>query len=222
MLRRSTAIHWIATHMARIRLPFNLLGCLLGGLVTEKLIVPASSRATASLLAYLCARDEGGFYCSTIPFATRLTNLVVRACAYAFVAAHYSALNLKNVLSGVGVGGLVVGWALNKVLQDAVSGALIVATQPFRVGDFITLRTDSMNFDGRVDRITLSHIVLAEGSGPGDDDGGGGWGGVGGDGGGGCGCGWYHGAGAESRGTKSGYPYQSSPRTHLEPGQRQR
>ena len=97
--------------------------CILGGLVTEKLIVPASSNATASVLAYLCSRDEGGFYCSTIPFATRLTNLVVRACAYAVLAANNMGIDVKSVLSGVGVGGLVVGWALNKVLQDAVSGA---------------------------------------------------------------------------------------------------
>ena len=179
----------VSKHMSA---PLRRVGvCLLGLVVTEKVLVPLSSHLTARLLAALCARErelrydgtlttattafEGGYYCSTIPFARRLVSLALRSIVYAMMLGRQLGIDVQRVLSGVGVGGLMVGWALQKVLQDAVSGALIVATQqPFRVGDVVTIRNDGQNFSGKVDRLTLSHTVLSDGAGPGDDVGGGG------------------------------------------------
>ena len=77
-------------------------------------------------------------------------------------------MDVKAVLSGVSFGGLVLGWALKQVLSEAISGALIVTTQPFKVGQRVCIRTQMMNFEGTVARLTLNHTVLVKGEGPGD------------------------------------------------------
>ena len=150
---------------------------LAGAVLTETVLVRLVSRLTEQLLASLCAShslhgdqgDSTGFFCSTIPFARSLSALAVRGAAYATLAATQLGLDVKSVLSGVGIGGLVVGWALKQVIAEAVSGVMILVARPFSVGDRIIIRTGMMNFEGTVRGLTLHHTILSAGRGPGDD-----------------------------------------------------
>ena len=147
---------------------------LLGVGVTEKALVYLNQHLIQKCLAYLCQRhraldEDGGFYCSAIPFAKSLSTLTTRVVCYSMLVGRYMNIDVKSVLSGVGVYGLVIGWALNQVLKEAVSGALIVTNQPVQVGQKIIVRTQMMNFEGVVDAITLQHTVLTSGKGPGDE-----------------------------------------------------
>jgi small-conductance mechanosensitive channel len=153
----------------------NLLYLIAGVTLTERTIKPLTASLTKKFLSYLCQRnraldDDGGFYCSTIPFATSLSSLTTRVICYSLLIGRYLHIDIKSILSGVGVYGLVLGWALNQVLKEAVSGALIVGAQPFYVGQRIIVRTQMMNFEGTVDAITLQHTVLICGKGPGDQE----------------------------------------------------
>jgi small conductance mechanosensitive channel len=58
---------------------------------------------------------------------------------------------VTSLLTGVGILGLTLGFALQDVAANLVAGILIEARHPFRVGDVI----ETTDFCGRVDRITL-------------------------------------------------------------------
>ena len=78
----------------------SLSNVLLGTLATEYLLIKGSRALTSKILAALCAHErqkhhdeeaegkqngkhDSGYYCSTIPFAKRLTSLITRAFCYA-------------------------------------------------------------------------------------------------------------------------------------------
>jgi small-conductance mechanosensitive channel len=58
---------------------------------------------------------------------------------------------VTSLMTGIGILGLTVGFALQDVASNMIAGLLIHLRQPFRVGDVI----DTNEFAGRVDRITL-------------------------------------------------------------------
>ena len=145
-----------------------------GVTIVERAVTPAVKRFVSDFLSFLCQRNklahdkDGGFYCSSLPFFRSLSLMTSRVVCYSLLLGRYGNIDIRSVLSGVGVYGILVGWALNKVFKEAISGALIVATQPLRVGEHIIVRTQMMNFEGIVDAITLQHTVLTNGAGPGD------------------------------------------------------
>jgi small-conductance mechanosensitive channel len=65
---------------------------------------------------------------------------------------------VTSLLTGVGILGLTLGFALQDVTANLVAGVLIEARQPFRVGDVI----ETNEFCGRVDRITLRSTEMTK------------------------------------------------------------
>jgi len=51
-------------------------------------------------------------------------------------------VDMTPILASLGVGSLAIGLALQKALEDFLSGLLIAADQPIRVGDFIEISGD--------------------------------------------------------------------------------
>ena len=51
-------------------------------------------------------------------------------------------VDMTPILASLGVGSLAIGLALQKALEDFLSGLLIAADQPIRVGDFIEVSGD--------------------------------------------------------------------------------
>jgi small-conductance mechanosensitive channel len=66
-----------------------------------------------------------------------------------------------GILASSAVVGLVLGFAAQKVLANPLAGLLLAITQPFRIGDSITLEGET----GRVDDLTLSYTFLDTGDG---------------------------------------------------------
>lgn len=66
-----------------------------------------------------------------------------------------------GILASSAVLGLVVGFAARQTLANLVAGILIAVTQPFRVGDTVTIEEDT----GRVDDLTLSYTFIDPGDG---------------------------------------------------------
>jgi len=68
--------------------------------------------------------------------------------------------NLRKIgtglLTGVGVGGIIIGFAAQKSLGNFLAGFQIAFTQPLRIDDVLVVEGEW----GRVEEITLSYVVL--------------------------------------------------------------
>jgi hypothetical protein len=60
------------------------------------------------------------------------------------------------LLTGVGVGGIILGFAAQKSLGNFLAGFQIAFTQPLRIDDVLVVEGEW----GRVEEITLSYVVL--------------------------------------------------------------
>ena len=84
-------------------------------------------------------------------------NLIKQVAYYAvwllgiFLAADALGFEPATVAAGLGLGSLVLGFALKDVLSNFVSGLLILFTRPFRIGDQIVIDET----EGTVERILL-------------------------------------------------------------------
>ncbi|HTK20037.1 MAG TPA: mechanosensitive ion channel domain-containing protein [Mucilaginibacter sp.] len=62
-----------------------------------------------------------------------------------------------GLLTGVGVGGIIIGFAAQKSLGNFLAGMQIAFTQPIRIDDVLVVEGEW----GRVEDITLTYVVLA-------------------------------------------------------------
>lgn len=69
--------------------------------------------------------------------------------------------NLRKIgtglLTGVGVGGIIIGFAAQKSLGNLLAGFQIAFTQPLRIDDVLVVEGEW----GRVEEITLTYVVLS-------------------------------------------------------------
>ena len=61
-----------------------------------------------------------------------------------------------GLLTGVGVGGIIIGFAAQKSLSNLLAGFQIAFTQPLRIDDVLVVEGEW----GRVEEITLTYVVL--------------------------------------------------------------
>jgi small conductance mechanosensitive channel len=73
----------------------------------------------------------------------------------------YSIPELKTIglslFAGAGIIAIIIGFASQAAFANIISGSFIVASKPFRVGDFIKINEE---FIGTVEDITLRHTVI--------------------------------------------------------------
>ena len=81
--------------------------------------------------------------------------LILTACAILL-----SFNNLRKIgmgfLTGVGVGGIIIGFAAQKSLGNLLAGFQLAFTQPLRIDDVLVVEGEW----GRVEEITLTYVVL--------------------------------------------------------------
>jgi small-conductance mechanosensitive channel len=61
-----------------------------------------------------------------------------------------------GLLTGVGIGGIIIGFAAQKSLGNLLAGFQIAFTQPIRIDDVLVVEGEW----GRVEDITLTYVVL--------------------------------------------------------------
>jgi small-conductance mechanosensitive channel len=61
-----------------------------------------------------------------------------------------------GLLTGVGIGGIIIGFAAQKSLGNLLAGFQIAFTQPLRIDDALVVEGEF----GRVEEITLTYVVL--------------------------------------------------------------
>ncbi len=103
--------------------------------------------------------------------AAHLVRMAVTGSGYLLVA--FTALVLLRVpigqllLSGA-VTGVILGIAAQQSLGNAFAGVILMLSAPFRVGDYITLRSGALGgqYDGFVSDISLTYTTLETDEGP--------------------------------------------------------
>jgi small-conductance mechanosensitive channel/CRP-like cAMP-binding protein len=98
-------------------------------------VVPA---ALSVLDLVLAARDTPGTTWSRFPrLLFQLARVAVLAGVAAFVLSGVWGVDLRGVLTALGVGSLVMALALQDTLSNLVSGLLLVFDRPFEIGDWV-------------------------------------------------------------------------------------
>src|SRR3989344_1381305 len=65
-------------------------------------------------------------------------------------------INVSGLLAGLGIMGIIVGFALQDTLGNLASGIFILFNKPFRVGDTVNIA----NFIGRVEKIGIASCEM--------------------------------------------------------------
>ena len=93
-----------------------------------------------------------------LQFIRRLAISMILILTVCFILLSFN--NLRKIgtglLTGVGVGGIIIGFAAQKSLGNFLAGFQIAFTQPIRIDDVLVVEGEW----GRVEEITLTYVVL--------------------------------------------------------------
>jgi small-conductance mechanosensitive channel len=93
-----------------------------------------------------------------LQFVRRLAISLILILTVCFILLSFN--NLRRIgtglLTGVGVGGIIIGFAAQKSLGNFLAGFQIAFTQPLRIDDVLVVEGEW----GRVEEITLTYVVL--------------------------------------------------------------
>ncbi|MBK9264249.1 MAG: mechanosensitive ion channel [Polyangiaceae bacterium] len=126
------------------RLPFVLAGfvCLVIGMVISRLVRALVTRAGTR------ARLDPGFIGLIARVASAAVVLAALAVASVIV---FPSLRWRDLIAGLGISSVAIGFALKDILQNFVAGVLLLWRRPFRIGDQI--RTG--DYEGTVEDIDV-------------------------------------------------------------------
>ena len=82
--------------------------------------------------------------------------IILAACAILLSFDHLRKVG-TGLLTGVGVGGIIIGFAAQRSLANFLAGLQIAFTQPLRIDDVLIVEGEW----GRVEEITLTYVVLS-------------------------------------------------------------
>jgi len=93
-----------------------------------------------------------------LQFIRRLAITMILILAACFILLSFNNLRRlgTGLLTGVGVGGIIIGFAAQKSLGNLLAGFQIAFTQPIRIDDVLVVEGEW----GRVEEITLTYVVL--------------------------------------------------------------
>lgn len=89
-------------------------------------------------------------------FASKVTAVVVSIISVLIILEIWG-INLAPIIAGVGVTGVVLGFALQETIASFFSGMMLAMNNPFRIGDYVTIGTTS----GTVDAMDMMSVTLS-------------------------------------------------------------
>ncbi|MHB1843700.1 MAG: mechanosensitive ion channel family protein [Deltaproteobacteria bacterium] len=134
---------------------------VLAALVADRLWRLALDR----MLSLRRGEQEGHDAIHSLETRVRVVRRLGRAAIYLVAAAaalsHFTWLRVLSagLWASAGVAGLVMGMAARGTLGNAIAGVTLAFSQPFRVGDIVTVRTET----GVVEDVTLMFTVIRTG-----------------------------------------------------------
>ncbi len=91
-------------------------------------------------------------------FIRRLSTILIVIITLCFILMSFDRLRKigTGLLTGVGVGGIIIGFAAQRSLSSFLAGFQIAFTQPIRIDDVLIVEGEW----GRVEEITLTYVVM--------------------------------------------------------------
>ena len=71
-------------------------------------------------------------------------------------------VDLQGVITGLGLTGFAVGFALKDTISNIVAGAFIIAYRPFHLGNYIIITTEKNIIEGKVQSIDFRYTILQD------------------------------------------------------------
>jgi small-conductance mechanosensitive channel len=93
-----------------------------------------------------------------IKFVSRMLIVIIAVLAVAAMLLSFESLRKigTGLLAGVGVGGIIIGFAAQSTLSNLLAGFQIAFTQPIRIEDIVVVEGEW----GRIEDITLTYVVV--------------------------------------------------------------
>jgi small-conductance mechanosensitive channel len=86
-----------------------------------------------------------------------LTGLLVRIVGiFMAMSVLFPSINPGSILTGLGVGGIIIGIAFQDIFKNFMAGVLILARRTMAIGDYI----ETTDVEGRIEHITLRDTYL--------------------------------------------------------------
>jgi small conductance mechanosensitive channel len=124
----------------------------------DRLFVLALDRALKLREAQSRNRETLDSFLTRIAVLRRLGRLAIYLVGVSMALSHFPLLRSLStgLWASAGVAGLVVGMAAKGTLGNAIAGVTLAFSQPFRIGDGVTLRNDY----GVIEEITLIYTLI--------------------------------------------------------------
>ena len=92
-------------------------------------------------------------------FVRKVVIIIIVVVSLSIILLSFSSVRKigAGLLTGVGIGGIIIGFAAQKSLSNFLAGLQIAFTQPMRIDDVLVVEGEW----GRVEDITLTYVVLA-------------------------------------------------------------
>ena len=129
--------------------------------LVDRLFVLALGRALKRREAQSTDHDDFESFLTRIGVLRRLGRIGIYLVAASAALSHFPLLRSLSagLWASAGVAGLVVGMAAKGTLGNAIAGVTLAFSQPFRIGDGVTLRGDY----GVIEEITLIYTLIRTG-----------------------------------------------------------
>jgi small-conductance mechanosensitive channel len=140
----------------------NYLEILLFVLLIVVLIRLVSRLVRSSFDWYVedvAAKTQSGIMPTVAPLAMRIVNMILYLIAGMILLDHFG-VNIGSLLVSLGVGSLAIALAAQETVANMIAGFVILADQPFRIGDRIKLPTGE---EGDVHQIGLRSTRILNG-----------------------------------------------------------
>src|SRR5579863_9765386 len=128
------------------------------GVAIDRLFVIALDRTVASYKKDSKSHDALDSFLTRIAVLRRLGRIAIYLVAFSAALSHFPLLRSLStgLWASAGVAGLVVGMAAKGTLGNAIAGVTLAFSQPFRIGDGVTIRGDY----GVVEEINLMYTLI--------------------------------------------------------------
>ncbi len=134
---------------------------VIAAIVLDRLLIVTLDGALARRQAQAKGSEALESFLTRLGVLRRLARAAIYVVAIAAVLAHFAWLRALSagLLASAGIAGLVVGMAAKGTFGNAIAGVTLAFSQPFRVGDGVTLRNEY----GVVEDITLIYTFIRTG-----------------------------------------------------------
>jgi small conductance mechanosensitive channel len=122
--------------------------------------------AVTYIVAKIASRTLGKLF-EKAPFPTEVERGIVRAVKYVtyiigvFVVVSLLGVDLTSLIVGLGAFSIAISFATSNIIQNFVSGILVLSDRAFVNGDEIMVRIAGKEYEGRVVKIGIRTTIIA-------------------------------------------------------------